>query len=94
MKVTEYDIINKKSVFVIEENNTKSYAIEIYNNGHEIICYGNNKIVMLFDDRDNAYYDAATDTECNGEIRYAGTLAENCSIPSFDKILSDIKDNN
>ena len=92
MKVTEYDIINKKSVFIIEENNIKFYAIEIYDNGHEIICYGNNKIFMLFDDRNNIYYDAATETECNGEICYAGVLVENCNIPNFDKILSDIKE--
>lgn len=93
MKVTEYNIINKKSIFIIENNNIKFYAIEIYNNGHEIICYGNNTLIMLFDDSNNVYYDPATNKECNGEITYRGVIIDDCIISSYDNFLNEIKRN-
>ena len=83
--------MDKKVAFIIEHNGVKYCGLEIHNNGHEIICYGNNKLFMLFDRTSEVFYDEKTDSEVNGEIEFAGIIVDYCVMPEYDKLLNTIE---
>lgn len=76
---------------IVSKDGVKYNSIVVCDTGYSMICYGNNKLFTVLDNRDNVYYDEATNTEVKGELSFGGIIVDYCVIPEYDKLLNEIQ---